>query len=445
MTSIRQRLLLGLLGATLLCVLGAGASLYFSLLEETNEVGDLQLRQLAVAVPNEFAPDTAVASPQDPEEAYVLQSWDAKGALVYAAPGKPQLPNYLLDGYTRVKVDGKRWRLYGVTRRGRYVQVAQTMTVRRQLAASMAWRAGSPLLVFAGVLALLIVAVVARALKPLDRLADSVAGRSPDALTPLPTDEMPPELRPVVLALNGLMQKFDEAITAQRTFVADAAHELRSPLTALKLQLQVAERATSDEARGAALKKLHDRLDRSTHLVRQLLSLARHEAALAPSKLQTVDLGELLAGAVADHGALADSREIDLGVVAPAQVLVDGDPDGLQVLLNNLVDNALRYTQAGGTVDLQAASVDGRAMLRVRDNGPGVPEPHRARLFDRFYRPDGNDAWGCGLGLSIVRNIADHHQAEIDLAESGEGRGLCVSVWFALPAPYLQTASSKAG
>lgn len=431
MTSIRQRLLLGLLGATLLCVLGAGASLYFSLLEETNEIGDLQLRQLAVAVPNEFAPDTADATPQDPEEAYVLQSWDAAGALVYAASGKPQLPRYLLDGYTRIKVNGTRWRIYGVTRRGRYVQVAQTMTVRRHLAASMAWRAGSPLLVFAVLLALMMVAVVARALKPLDRLADSVAGRSPDALTPLPTEEMPPELRPVVLALNGLMQKFDEAITAQRTFVADAAHELRSPLTALKLQLQVAERATSDAARSAALRKLHDRLDRSTHLVRQLLSLARHEAALAPARLQTVDLGQLLAGAVADHGALADSREIDLGVVAPAQVLVQGDPDGLQVLLNNLVDNALRYTQAGGTVDLQAAQQDGRALLRVRDNGPGVPEQHRVRLFDRFYRPDGNDAWGCGLGLSIVRNIADHHRAEIELAESGEGRGLCVTVRFA--------------
>lgn len=439
MTSIRHRLLLGLLGATLLCVLGAGASLYFSLLEETNEIGDLQLRQLAVAVPGEFAPDTGRPSPQDPEEAFVLQSWDARGALLYAAAGKPQLPRYVLDGFTRVKVNGLRWRLYGETRRGRYVQVAQTMNVRRHLALSMAWRAGSPLLAFALMLALVIVVVVRRALQPLDRLADSVAGRSPDALTPLPMQQMPPELRPVVLALNGLMRKFDEAITAQRTFVADAAHELRSPLTALKLQLQVAERATSDAARSVALKKLHDRLDRSTHLVRQLLSLARHEAALAPGQLRTVDLGQLLAGAVADHGALADSREIDLGVVAPAQVLVEADPDGLQVLLNNLVDNALRYTQPGGTVDLEAAHIDGRAMLRVRDNGPGVPEEHRARLFDRFYRPDGHDAWGCGLGLSIVRNIADHHQAGIELAESGEGRGLCVTVWFAPLSHHLRS------
>jgi two-component system OmpR family sensor kinase len=234
----------------------------------------------------------------------------------------------------------------------------------------------------------------------------------------------------VVQALNGLMRKFDEALTAQRTFVADAAHELRSPLTALKLQLQLAERAGSEETRRAALAKLHERLDRATHLVRQLLSLARHENPLSAPQLRPVDLGLLLESAVGDHSALADSRDIDLGIEAPAQVVIAADPDGLRVLLNNLIDNALRYTQHGGRVDLQTAYEDGRPLLRVRDNGPGVPEQYRARLFDRFYRPDGNDAWGCGLGLSIVRNIADHHRAEIRLADAEAGRGLSVTVLF---------------
>ena len=232
------------------------------------------------------------------------------------------------------------------------------------------------------------------------------------------------------------MRRFEVALTAQRTFVADAAHELRSPLTALKLQLQVAERAGSEEERRVALARLHERLDRSTHLVHQLLSLARHETALTASQLQTVDLGELLEAAVADHSALADSRDIDLGVVEtlPAPVLVQADPDGLQVLLNNLIDNALRYTQQGGRVDLQAALEEGRPLLRVSDNGPGVPRQHHARLFDRFFRPDGNDAWGCGLGLSIVRHIAEHHQADIALAEGEAGRGLQVTVRFPQPA-----------
>lgn len=164
--------------------------------------------------------------------------------------------------------------------------------------------------------------------------------------------------------------------------------------------------------------------------MRQLLSLARHETALAATQLLPVDLGRLLEAAVADHSALADSRGIDLGVETPAQVLIEADADGLRVLLNNLVDNALRYTQQGGRVDLQAAHEDGLPLLRVRDNGPGVPEQYRARLFDRFFRPDGQDAWGCGLGLSIVRNIADHHKAEILLADSSAGRGLSVTVLF---------------
>ena len=436
MLTIRRQLLLGLLAATLLCVLGAGISLFRSLLEESNELADLQLRQLAVALPDEFEPQTGAPAAQEPEEAFVLQAWDEDGQPLPVLPDQPTLPRYALAGFADVTLRGEDWRLYGETRRGRYVQVAQAQAVRDQLAWQMTMRAGAPLLAFALILALLIVAVVGRALAPLHRLAESVAGRSPDALTPLAADDMPPELRPVALALNGLMRRFEVALTAQRTFVADAAHELRSPLTALKLQLQVAERAGSEEERRVALARLHERLDRSTHLVRQLLSLARHETALTASQLQTVDLGQLLEAAVADHSALADSREIDLGVVetAAARVLVQADPDGLQVLLNNLIDNALRYTQQGGRVDLQAALEEGRPLLRVSDNGPGVPRQHHARLFDRFFRPDGNDAWGCGLGLSIVRHIAEHHQADIALADGEARRGLQVTVRFPQPA-----------
>jgi two-component system OmpR family sensor kinase len=219
-------------------------------------------------------------------------------------------------------------------------------------------------------------------------------------------------------------------MTTQRNFVADAAHELRSPLTALKLQLQLVERATTDEARALSLAKLDERLDRTTHLVRQLLSLARHETTLAAVQRKPVDLGRLLESVVADHSTLAESRNIDLGIESPCQLVIDADEDSLRVLLNNLVDNALRYTQEGGRVDLQAGHENGRPVLRVRDNGPGVPLEYRDRLFDRFFRPDGQQAWGAGLGLSIVRNIVDHHQAEIVLGDGLEGRGLSVAVIF---------------
>ena len=143
-----------------------------------------------------------------------------------------------------------------------------------------------------------------------------------------------------------------------------------------------------------------------------------------------VDLGKLLAEAVVDHSTLAESRDIDLGIETPRAVVIDGDADGLRVLLNNLVDNALRYTQRGGRVDLQVDYEGDRPLLRVRDNGPGVQAEYRGRLFDRFFRPDGQQAWGAGLGLSIVRNIADHHHAEIALSEAETGRGLSVTVLF---------------
>jgi two-component system, OmpR family, sensor kinase len=271
---------------------------------------------------------------------------------------------------------------------------------------------------------------VSRALRPLDRLAQSVVGQSATALQPIDAAALPPELQPVVLALNVLMGRFEAALAAQRTFVADAAHELRSPLTALKLQLQLVERATDDASRRTALAKMHERLARGSHLVQQLLSLARHEAALEAAQLVPVDLGQLLATAVADHSDLADSRGIDLGVEAPVSLLIEGDREGLRVLLNNLVDNALRYTQRGGRVDLQSMREQGQVLLRVKDNGPGVAREHRARLFDRFFRPDGNQVWGCGLGLSIVRNIADHHGAEVRLGDGDDGRGFSVTVLF---------------
>lgn len=430
MRTIRTQLLLGLLCATLVCTAGAGAALYHALLEETNELADLQLRQLVVALPGKFGALPEGVSPQDPEEEYVLQAWDVRGGVRYASRPSALVPRYDANGFAMAMYAGEKWRIFGTMRHRGYVQVAQPMAARDRLAASMALRAGAPLLVFAVVLVILTLVVVARALRPLRRLTQAVAGRSPHQLQPLPVAGMPPDLQPMILAMNGLLGKFDDALTAQKTFVADAAHELRSPLAALKLQLQLAERAIDGEARTIALARLHERLDRATHLVQQLLSLARHEGGHTEAQRQSVDLGALLESVVRDNLLLAESRDIDLGIDAPASVVIDANADSLRVLLNNLVDNALRYTQRGGRVDLQACHVEGRALLTVTDNGPGVAAAHRERLFDRFFRPEGNAAWGSGLGLAIARNIAQHHGAAIDLADGKGGRGLRVTVAF---------------
>jgi len=429
--SIRQQLLIGLFIGALLCIAGAGVALYRAVLEEASELSDMQLRQIASTLPDQLSAANGARVVEDPEEEFVVEAWNAQGAMMYASRPDALLPRYLANGYATIRHDGQRWRIYSVERRDRVVQVAQSLATRDGLAAELALRIALPLLLMIPVLGGLIYLVVGRALRPLNRMAQAVAGRSPHALQPVELEPLSPELRPIVDALNALLLKIADAMTAQRRFVADAAHELRSPLTALKLQLQLAERADGAEALAEAHAKLHERLDRSSHLVQQLLSLARHEPDQAPQPAAPLNLRELAQAAVSDHSALADSRDIDLGAAfSMIDVPITGHADALAVLLNNLVDNALRYTQAGGQVDVIAAMEDGRAILRVADNGPGIA-PHEApRVFDRFYRPDGNTVWGSGLGLAIVKNIAELHGAAIRLDPGLRGAGLAVTIIF---------------
>lgn len=431
MRSIRQQLLIGLFWLGLGSSTVMGLALYKSLREEANELSDQQLRQIAAGLPPVLNAASDRPAEGDPEEPFCLQAWDQQGRLLYASPAARALPRAAGDGFSAVRVDGHGWRLFGAHQAGRFVQVSQPRSVREALAGRMVLHVMLPLTIFIPILGILIYLIVGRALRPLERMAQAVAGRSPHALQPLELDGLSPDVRPVLVALNGLLAKIEQAMVAQRDFVADAAHELRSPLTALKLQLQLAERAGGDAARAAAFAKLHERLDRASHLVRQLLTLARHEPGPAAPRFSAVDLHQLAQRAVADHSTYADSKTIDLGVEArSASVMIEGDAEGLGVLLNNLVDNALRYTQQGGQVDVLAGVVRGRAILQVRDNGPGVPVPARGRLFDRFYRPDGNVVWGCGLGMAIVKNVADAHKAEIALGEGEAGVGFRITVSF---------------
>jgi two-component system OmpR family sensor kinase len=235
----------------------------------------------------------------------------------------------------------------------------------------------------------------------------------------------------MVRALNDLLARLGQALEAQREFVADAAHELRTPLTALKLQLQLAERAEPGAAQAAAFERLHRRLDRASHLVEQLLALARQEPALEEAAREEVDLAQLAREVVAEYDALAETRSIDLGVEVDSQARVLGRRDGLRAMLGNLVDNALRYTPAGGRVDVIVGAVDGRPSLRVADTGPGIPPEQREHVFDRFHRGGDADTPGTGLGLAIVKRVAERHGATVRLLDGPGGRGLEVRVAFA--------------
>jgi two-component system OmpR family sensor kinase len=242
----------------------------------------------------------------------------------------------------------------------------------------------------------------------------------------------------LVHALNGLLARLNRALGAQRAFIADAAHELRSPLTAVHLQAQLAERAASDAERAAALAELRAGLERATHLVEQLLTLAREEPGVSERPFAPVNLDELARHVIAEYAPIAAARHVDLGMVdrngPDSDAVISGDAAGLRALLSNLVDNAVRYTPAGGRVDVALRREQGDAVLSVRDSGPGIPESERARVFDRFYRlPEAGAAGiaGSGLGLAIVKRVAERHDAAVALGPGlgqpgGEGLGVTV-------------------
>jgi len=433
MNSIRRHLLFALLCAmTVVMLLGAWAT-YRAAREEAGSLFDYQLQQIALSLRDQTFQGPAEALASDESLDYVIRVWDLSGLKVYYSRPHQSLPELTRLGYSTSASSEGDWRVFALQYHGLTIAVAQPMRVRNQLAADAAWSTLKPFFVLLPALALLIWLLVSRGLRPLAQLARSVQARTPDSLAPLAVGDVPEEVKPLALSLNDLLARLKAALAAQRAFVADAAHELRTPLTALQLQLQLVERASTDADRAAALAELKSGLMRSTHAVEQLLTLARHEPGAAEYRNAQVALADVARNVVVELAPLAGARHIDLGVTQDDEAaLVSGDSDALRILLSNLVANALRYTPAGGRVDVACGLRDGQVCLEVADSGPGIPAAERARVFDRFYRrgaDDGKGIIGSGLGLSIVRTIADRHGAVVELADSDSG-GLLARVVF---------------
>jgi two-component system OmpR family sensor kinase len=442
--SIRRQLLVWLLGGLTLAIIAAAFGTYFRAREEANALFDYQLKEMAASLTDApFAPAPAGVGALGPgSNALLVQIWDRNGVQLYLSQPHRVLPQNAQLGFTTVDTRSGAWRVFSTLADGQVVQVAQPMSARHELATSMALRTVVPLLLALPVLALLIWLTIARGLAPLDRVAAAVERRSPALLEPLSESGLPREVQPLVGALNGLLGRLSHALAAQRSFIADAAHELRTPLTAVHLQAQLAERATDEAERRAALADLKGGLERATRLVEQLLTQAREEPGVADRPEATIDLPALAREVVADLAPLAAAKRIDLGLNADSPVQVRGDADALATLLSNLVDNALRYTPEGGRVDVGVAIDGGRAMLSVRDSGPGIPEADRERVFDRFVRGSvtAGAVRGSGLGLSIVKRIAERHGADIAVGPGLGGAGVGISARF----PAAVTAPAPA-
>lgn len=430
MNSIRTRLLVTLLAVVLASAAIGAAVTYRNVLAEAESLFDYQLQQMALSVRNQgFISPAEAAALADDQLDFVVQIWSLDGSQIYLSRPAVVLPGRAVLGYSDVEVGSDTWRLFTTVTRDRAIQVAQPLSVRSELAARAALRGSLPVLVLAPLLALTVWWTVGAVLRRLQGVADEVKQRDADALDPVPENALPREIGPLVHAFNTLLDRLRGANAAQRAFVSDAAHELRSPLTALGLQLQVLRRAPDEAQRKEAIDALAGGIERAQHLVEQLLALARSEPGVKSTAVSLVDLAEAVRLAVADVVPLADTKRTELELEAAPDVRINGDASALRILVRNLVDNAVRYSPAGGHVRVKLQSEPGNCVLIVDDSGPGIAPAERARVFDRFYRGAAREEGGSGLGLAIARGIAQKHRARIELSDSPSG-GLRVAVNF---------------
>ncbi len=432
MTSIRQRLLVGLLVGLSLVLGIAGYATYRQARAEIDALFDYQLQQAALALRRQNLLALAISGEAGEGEGELLvQIWDRGGGLLYVSRKDWELPFVTEPGFADLLWHDQRWRLFALYAGDRIVQVAQPARLRLRMSADIALRNLAPFLLLLPGMALVIWFGVGAGLQPLHRLAVDLRQRRPGALESVAVERLPPEITPLVHALNDLLARLAHTLDAQRQFVADAAHELRTPLTAVRLQAEMAQRAADDAERAGALDELRAGLLRASHLVEQLLVMARLDAAPPTGSVEPVNLLDLAKQVIAEFAPIADDRQLDLGLLPSAAATVAGDPGEWRTLLGNLVENALRYTPTGGRVDVQVQQAGNEAVLTVSDTGPGIPATERARVFDRFYRGASVTVPGSGLGLAIVQRIADRHRASIRLEDAEPGRGLRVIVRWA--------------
>ncbi|NML84104.1 ATP-binding protein [Polaromonas sp.] len=441
--SLRGRLLWFVLVAILLAAVLQAMTAYRGALQQADAMFDDHLQQMAHSLRGGVPLGIAQAEGDDGTgfDLYV-QIWGQDGRQIFRS-NRSALPPRAVLGFSDVEAHGNRYRVYTLQTPSQTVQIAQNLSARTARARGLALRAVLPFALLTPLLMLAVWWIIERSLAPIDRARRQVANRAADDFSPLAESGLPDEVRPLVDELNLLFGRVRGAFDAQKNFVADAAHELRSPLTALKLQAQALRRADREPAaREAGITRLNQGIDRAIRLVEQLLLLAREEAGTWQTGpgAERVDLQTVVKLAVADVLPQARHKRIDLGLAENqpmlANVSVNGQVEALRILLRNLLDNAVKYTPSGGQVDVSLQLDEGQAILAVEDSGPGIAADDRSRVFDRFFRAsDVALEAGSGLGLAIVKVIADRHGVTLALDRSERLGGLKVNVRFPLAPP----------
>ncbi|MET0679441.1 MAG: ATP-binding protein [Burkholderiales bacterium] len=455
--SIRAVLLAGTI-ATLLVVLVAAAWAGFNASEEeAQELFDARLatsgRVLEALVARQIERAT-VASPivitlpaplegADHDEAnplghyyetkiaFQVRDRDAR-LLLRSASAPDSLFAPLAAGFSTQVFGQRQWRVFSLRSGEIWIQVAERDDARSELSEKLALAAVTPLIVGIPLLLALLSLLIRYGLAPLSSLAHRIEARQPNSVTPLTLSRTPAEIAPVLDALNGLLVRVQGALARERRFTADAAHELRTPLAALKVHAQNAARTTSAAEREASLRRMLVGLERTVHLAEQMLAFSR-AAAGGTAPLEPVSLHRLVVDALDNLQPRIRERMIKVSVTcepADAQIEVRGDRQKLGSLVSNLLDNAVRHAPEGSVVEVAIRRDAGETSLAVADEGPGIPDEFRERVFESYYRIPGSAGSGSGLGLAIVKEIALAHGAEVALADGAGGRGTRIVVRF---------------
>ncbi len=436
--SLGGRLLLFIGMAILLVAVLQGVFAYRNALAQTDTLFDYQMQQTAFALraglPVDAKGRPQGTPPEDENNEFIVQVWTNEGLRIFESALGDALPQMAVLGFADVPARGTTYRVFSLQTRSQVIQIAQDMRVRQILAREAAWRSLLPVVLLLPLLALAVWWVIRLSLTPVQRVRRELALRQPQDLAPVAEHDLPDEMRPLVEELNSLLQRVRQAFEAQQNFVADAAHELRSPLAALQLQLQLLRKATDSSERESAQARLAQGIERARRLVEQLLALARQEARPQTEDAPLADLRVLVEQALADAAPAAQAKGLDMGLSEDPQqqsaFSVAADAEALAVLLRNLLDNAIKYVPAGGRVDVGWLQDEHGHALVVEDSGPGIARAERQSVLQRFVRGQGAGgmAGGSGLGLAIAQSIAQSSGAQLWLDESPQLGGLRVRV-----------------
>lgn len=410
------------------------ATSFQAAMAEANKLSDYHMQQMALALQDsnfEQIEQRALPGMERSNFDFVVQVWGEDGVRVYQSRSHRALPARAALGYSTVVLDNGDWRIYAARANKRVLQVAQKIDIRRDRAMSLAVSALWPVIPVSLLLFAAAWWVVTAALAPLNRIGRDLANRNADAIAPVSDQGIPQEVSLLVTELNSLLARMAQALQSQQQFVADAAHELRSPITALRLQVQTLARSRDDVTLAQGVTRLLGGVDRASRLVEQLLALARHEPSAIDVAPTSVSLAACVDLAIADVTPLAMSKNIQLKSRAQAPAVITGNAESLRVMVRNLLDNAIRYIPENGQVQIDLSSDQAKVELLIADSGEGIPLEERGRIFDRFYRVPGTNTGGSGLGLAIAKTIADRHKASMELADADLG-GLAVRIRFAV-------------